>query len=61
MKHILKETQDYELTFDSETYFIRNKYTGIREAETAILAQAYKFLNQLQSGLDAYRDGVNET
>jgi hypothetical protein len=61
MEHILKETQDYELTFDSETYFIRNKFTGIREVNTTILVQAYKFLDEIQSGLDAYRDGVNET
>lgn len=60
----IKESADYVLTTgpsldkneDDNVYIITNKVTGVVEVDTRLLAQAYEYIDQLQSHLDARRD-----
>ena len=55
---ILKETQDYFVTYTTDRdgaencYQIINKNYNIVEIETSILPQAFKYVDDLQQGLD---------
>lgn len=64
----LKFTPDYKLGVSNKsikegpvpTYWVVNKVTDVVEAETAMLPQAYEWIEQLQAGLDALKDMAEE-
>jgi len=62
MRSVLQEKGEYKLIIDLSKednqwcYKVVNKETEVVEAETRILPQAYKFLEELSAALDAYRD-----
>lgn len=62
---MIKETKDYILVVGDSVedkslcYKIINKETGVTEVETSILPQGYKYLMDLQAGLDAVK-GMKE-
>lgn len=60
---VIQETQDYVLQTGISTaephanvYQLINRVYDIVEVETNLLPQAYEYLEQLQSALDAKRD-----
>ena len=63
MKKVIKETSDYELQVgpsvegpQQNCYLLVNKVYNVVEVETQLLPQAYEYLDQLQSGIDARKD-----
>lgn len=64
MEKVITESQDYTLmvgvSTEAETptlcYQLVNRVHEVIEVETQLLPQAYEYLEQLQSALDARRD-----
>lgn len=62
MTHLIKSTKNYTLSVGTSSqtnsicYQIINKKFGVIEIETFLLAQALKYMNEMEAALDAQTD-----
>lgn len=63
---IVKESPDYIIQVgvsqegEYRTYQLLNKQYNVIEAETQLLPQAYKYIEEIQAAVDAFRDMADD-